>query len=131
MTTNRNPATRTFYEDDPKAVADLGSPRMGRPPRALLGQTLDTLQVIARAEPAAGVCWLCRCQVCGEELIAETQRLQEGRVFCPCTGKKPPAIGRPRTRPERVQPRGRYKTSATLYYRTCLGAPCEHGSLGS
>jgi hypothetical protein len=111
MTTN-NAATRTFYEDDPMAVADMGSPRMGRLPRSLIGQTLDTLQVIARVESndagtRARVRWVCRCQDCGEELTAETQRLQEGRVFCPCTGKKPPATGRPRTRPERAQPQSR------------------------
>jgi hypothetical protein len=91
------------YEDDPVAVADMGNPRMGRPPISLLGQLFDTHQVIARAENNEGVCWLCRCQDCGEELIAKTLRLREGRVFCPCTGKQPPATGRPRTRPERVQ----------------------------
>jgi hypothetical protein len=93
------------YEDDPAAVADLGSPRVGRPPRDLLGQRWGTLEVIARAENSnAGnrnerVRWICQCQDCGEELITEGLRLQEGRIFCPCTGKRPPGLGRPRSRP--------------------------------
>jgi hypothetical protein len=96
------------YEDDAAAVEDIGSARMGRPPTNLLGHRWDTLEVVARAENSpVGVRWLCRCTDCGEELIAETVRLQEGRVFCRCTGKLPPAIGRPRTRPERAQPQSR------------------------
>jgi hypothetical protein len=92
------------FKDDPAAVADMGSPRNGRPPVSLLDQHFDTLEVVARAgSDRSGVRWLCRCEDCGEELIAGSLRLREGRIFCPCTGKKSPATGRPRTRPERLQ----------------------------
>jgi hypothetical protein len=86
--------------------------RVGRPPINLFGQLFDTLHVVARAgSDKRGMRWLCRCEDCGEELIAGSLRLREDRVFCPCTGKKPPATGRPRgwrhqaegTRPECVQ----------------------------
>jgi Zn finger protein HypA/HybF involved in hydrogenase expression len=125
------------YEDEPAAVEDMGSPRMGRPPRDLLEQRFDTLEVVARAENknarGRGVRWRCVCEDCGEELIAETMRLQEGRIFCPCTGKKPPGLGRPRSRPlpEPLWKHGEPGERAALRIRIARelghGSPAEVG----